>query len=52
MTIDKGDPGAIIATCWKGLKQTGPQSLRFTEENFQPDEDVNILLMKPFDRNE
>lgn len=52
MTIDKGDPGAIIATCWKGLKQTGPQSLRFEEENFQPDEDVNILLIKPFDRNE
>lgn len=52
MTIDKGDPGAIIATCWKGLKPASPQSLAFEEENFQPEDDVNILLIKPFDRKE
>ena len=52
MTIDKGIPETMLATCWKGLKQTGQQTMGFEQEYFQPEDDVNIILIKPFDRNE
>lgn len=52
LTIDKGDPETMLATCWKGLKQAGQQTMSFEQDYFQPEDDVNILLIKPFDRNE
>ncbi len=47
VTIDKGSPETMLATCWKGLKQTGTQRVGLEEENFQPEEDINVLLIRP-----
>ena len=52
MTIDKGDADTLLATCWKGLKPEGPQKLTFTEENFQPEGDLSVLLIRPLSGDE
>lgn len=46
LTIDKGDPDSLISFCGKGVRKTGPTTFEMTAENFWPQEDLNILLLK------
>jgi hypothetical protein len=45
LTIDKGDPERLVATCMDGLEETGPTSLELTATDFVPAEDLDILLI-------
>lgn len=45
LTIDKGAPDAIVATCVEGLKETGPTTLEFEATDFAPQRDIDLLLV-------
>lgn len=47
LTIDKGDPKALVSFCGKGVKKIGPTTFQMKAKDFFPEHDVDILIMKP-----
>jgi hypothetical protein len=50
LTIDKGDPKALISFCWDGkVTKTGPTTFTMSARDFLPpsDRELEILLLKP-----
>lgn len=47
LTVDAGDPGNMVATCFPGLVRTG-ETARYTVErtDFVPDADLRILIIR------
>lgn len=52
LRIEKGAPDNIAATCWKGLKPSDGDALVFETENFQPENDLRLLLVRPLKQDE
>lgn len=46
LTIDKGDPDNLISFCGKNVKKTGATTFEMTAEDFWPERDLEILLLK------
>lgn len=46
LTIDKGDPDSLVSFCGEGVKKTGPTTFEMTREDFFPEEDIEILILK------
>ncbi|MDP3896924.1 MAG: DUF4424 domain-containing protein [Mesorhizobium sp.] len=46
LTIDKGDPNALVSFCGEGVKKTGPTTFEIRTENFYPERDLHILILK------
>ena len=46
LTIDKGDPGNLVSFCGTNVKKTGPTTFEMEAEEFWPERDLDILLLK------
>jgi hypothetical protein len=46
LTIDKGAPENLISFCGTNVKKTGPTTFEMTAEEFWPEQDLEILLLK------
>jgi hypothetical protein len=47
MTIDKGNPAALVSFCGTGVTKTGPTTFAVHYTNFTPKTDVQVLLLEP-----
>ena len=46
VTIDKGSPNRIASTCFSGLKPIGPTTFMAEKTNFEPTEELDVLLLE------
>jgi hypothetical protein len=46
LTVDKGNPKALISFCETGVKKTGPTSFEVRHTNFTPTQDLNFLIVE------
>jgi hypothetical protein len=49
LTIDKGSPRNLVSFCGTGVKKTGPTTFEMTAEDFYPERDLDILILRPFE---
>jgi hypothetical protein len=45
LTIDKGSPKNLVSFCMDGVKKTSPTTFEVFKTNFEPSEDLNILIV-------
>jgi len=48
LTFDKLDAKAIVSTCFKGMRKTGPTTFAASLDNFSPDDDLGFLVLSSF----
>jgi len=46
LTVDKGEPDALVSFCGDGVKKTGPTTFELTKTDFYPERDLDILILK------
>ncbi len=46
LTIDKGAPGNLVSFCGTNVKKTGPTTFEMEAEEFWPERNLEILLLK------
>lgn len=46
LTIDKGAASSLVSFCGEGVKKTGPTTFEMTAEDFYPEKNVEILILK------
>ncbi|TIT66594.1 MAG: DUF4424 domain-containing protein [Mesorhizobium sp.] len=51
LTVDKGNPKALVSFCGDNVKKVGPTSFEMTAKDFYPEHDIDILLLEPSDSN-
>ena len=47
VVIDKGSPKNLVSFCGEDVKKTGPTTFEMTKTDFEPDEDLAILILRP-----
>lgn len=47
LTIDKGAPENLVSFCGTGIKKTGPTTFQVTAKDFYPQQDLDVLILKP-----
>jgi hypothetical protein len=47
LTIDKGAAENLISFCGKGVKKIGPTTFEMKAKDFTPENEIDILLLKP-----
>ena len=47
LTVDKGAPDNILATCIDGLEEISPGKYRFEAVSYSPDRDIDIVTITP-----
>lgn len=50
VTVDKGDPAALVSFCGEGVRKTGPTTFEMSAENFYPSRDLHILLLRKWEQ--
>ncbi|MGV8834279.1 MAG: DUF4424 domain-containing protein [Devosia sp.] len=45
LVVDKGDAKNLVSFCGEGVKKIGPTSFEMVQENFWPDQELNILIL-------
>ncbi len=50
LTIDKGAPGNLVSFCGTNVKKTGPTTFEMEAEEFWPERDLDILLLKKLEQ--
>ncbi|MFZ1681582.1 MAG: DUF4424 family protein, partial [Rhizobiaceae bacterium] len=48
LTVDKVKPENLVSFCGEGVKKTGATRFEMTAENYYPERDVHILLVRRF----
>ncbi|CAN7483788.1 DUF4424 domain-containing protein [Mesorhizobium sp. LjRoot246] len=51
LTVDKGNPRALVSFCGDNVKKTGPTTFEMTANDFYPEHDIDILILDPTDDN-
>jgi len=51
LTVDKGNPKALVSFCGDNVKKTGPTTFEMTANDFYPEHDIDILILDPSDNN-
>ncbi|RWC29497.1 DUF4424 domain-containing protein [Mesorhizobium sp.] len=51
LTVDKGNPKALVSFCGDNVKKTGPTTFEMTANDFYPERDIDILILDPTDDN-
>ena len=46
LTVDKGEPGTLVSFCGNGVKKTGPTTFELTTDDFYPERNIDIALVK------
>lgn len=49
LTIDKGDPKNIVSFCGNGVRKVGPTTFEMTAQDFNPERNIEILILQPYD---
>ena len=49
LTVDKGDPNAIVSFCGTGVTRTSPTTFELTETDFYPTQELDILIVDPIE---
>lgn len=49
MVIDKGKPENLVSFCAEGVKKIAPTQFEVRKTNFEPKDDVNVLIVKWYD---
>ena len=47
LTVDKGAPRNIVSLCGNGVRKTGPTTFVLEANNFRPQHDIKVLIVKP-----
>lgn len=47
LTIDKGNPKALVSFCGDNVRKVGPTSFEMTADDFYPERDIDILILNP-----
>ena len=47
MTIDKGEPAALVSFCGEGVVKTGPTTFEVRHANYMPTREVSVLILRP-----
>lgn len=50
LVVDKGDPVSLVSFCGDGAKKIGPTRFEVRREDFSPDQDLHILILRPLKR--
>lgn len=50
LAIDKGSPNNLISLCGYGVTESAPTLVEFNKTNFTPDNDIDIIIFKPFEK--
>jgi hypothetical protein len=51
LTVDKGNPRALVSFCGDNVKKIGPTTFEMTATDFYPEHDIDILILDPTDDN-
>ncbi|TIW91272.1 MAG: DUF4424 domain-containing protein [Mesorhizobium sp.] len=51
LTVDKGNPKALVSFCGDNVKKVGPTTFEMTANDFYPERDIDILILDPTDDN-
>ena len=51
LTVDKGRADNIISFCMDGVRKTGPTTFVVEKRDFEPEQDLHILIVEPPQRN-
>ncbi|MFC3323996.1 DUF4424 domain-containing protein [Mesorhizobium cantuariense] len=51
LTVDKGNPKALVSFCGDDVKKIGPTTFEMTANDFYPERDIDILILDPSDDN-
>jgi hypothetical protein len=51
LTVDKGNPRALVSFCGDNVKKVGPTTFEMTADDFYPEHDIDILILDPTDDN-
>ena len=51
LTVDKGDPQALVSFCGTGAKKVSPTRFEMTATDFVPEKDLEILIAAPSSQN-
>ena len=46
LTVDKAEPDALVSFCAKGVRKSGPTTYEFTAEDYSPDRELQVLIVK------
>jgi hypothetical protein len=49
LVIDKGEAGNLVSFCGTDVKKIGPTTFEMRAQDFYPDRDIDILLLRRFD---
>ncbi|ESW68813.1 DUF4424 domain-containing protein [Mesorhizobium sp. M1060] len=49
LTVDKGNPKALISFCGGNVKKVGPTTFETKAQDFYPEHNIDILLLEPSD---
>jgi hypothetical protein len=47
LTVDKGDTRNFVSFCGEGVEKTGPTTFEMSATDFEPQKDIDILILKP-----
>ena len=47
LTVDKGNPEAVVSFCRAGIRKTGPTTFRWEARDYVPDQDLRVLFVLP-----
>lgn len=47
LVVDKGSPENLVSFCATGVRKIGPTQFEVVHENWRPDRDLDILIMRP-----
>lgn len=46
LNVEAPSPDALVSLCAKGIKRTSPTSFELSEDNYSPNEDLNVLFVE------
>ena len=46
LVVDKGDPGNLVSFCGDGVKKIGPTQFEMRKNDFMPDRNLYVLILK------
>lgn len=52
LVVDKGEPGNLVSFCMDGVKKISPTQFEVRKRDFEPDRDLDILLVTFFEVDE
>ncbi len=49
LVVDKGEPGNLVSFCMDGVRKISPTQFEVVKQNFEPERDLDILLVSFYD---